>query len=1036
MAARKQATRDDQIGYKQISPRKIAGDVITDFMSGIAGPIASGAISIGEQMFTDNSIEEMVANNEAYNNALNYNPITEEAQLINQKAMQGLGTAVNEGIEYYDRNKDQLTPQVQQTISGVGDWWEELDPRKKFLTGNVATVAEVLPLGGAVKAGLRVGRNAVDRRKLNNAASQVPDEMEYAPLQERLEEMGARQLQVKEKGGNWPTIVGQSSPTSVIETLIRDTYQGFDGQTLNKPGEAAVSAWLRKKGTKYITKEMGTGQGDSLVQMFDQYNLEAAEIPGTMSRDMAPVVHFDPDTSPRMFDPIPPTPSSDTARSKLTSSTPLARRFERIGDDSIHTTTIGELTDSERDELFKNQPFYATAPDTDVVHFLKSEGLGFNLGLDIIADELGNMVDPDNWSHLPAELLMTESDLTKMTMAQASKKVGEVRLWRATEADRVARVEAMEFIENDVVFTDPDFSADTTRTKKGKKKVDVAAGMTFYNIDDVLDNDLAMDACNIIGKDGGWCTQHKNWADDYTKDDKYIVAGLDTEGRSQIQISLRNVLDGEDDVSGTRVIEIDEIQPLENSLSSNKVKEMVKKDPDYLDKVMTSTTKYLNDLDATEDLRKVKLDQVYGEIADISLGVNALPGFAKGSTPSLTRMVNELFGGDGAYTPSIFKLLQRPTRVGQELPRFMTKKQLKEFIEENGTDAQKTVLNSPKASKAPNNAMGRFVNQVRDLRDQLTEFGVATGLDDQLLVNMNVDEVIENRTSLRAMLDSAMDSPETEYQITAARERHADLVNDFQQLQIDNGAAAADLAVYTEDELLNMGVRDLSLLVGERIDFANNLMDAQIDEAGMLDDAAPDEEILGDLLDQANAPDYTLEDYRDLALTDAGVMDNDRLQGMHAMVQASGWDETGEIRVDLTDPLMNDGVWPERFDELREHALGWTERFAEGLETIDSAVDGLFLQAANAADRQWFINNYSSIRQMILDGHVPNADGTFNYDNGVRLAQGGHVTYNPEQISKLSESLLAGNYYEGGPVTYDFNKINQLAERLMETSNV
>ena len=199
---KKQATRDDTIGYNAPNLRRVVGDVITDFASGIFGPIASSAISLGEQAFTDNTIEEMVANNEAYNDALNFNPRTKEAQAVNKGAMQGLGTVVNEGIEYYDRNKKHLSPEVQQSIAATGQAWEDLDPRTKFLIGNAATVGEVLPIGGAVRAGLRVGRNAVDQRNLNAAAEQVPSESSYRPLQDRLEEMGARQLQVREPGDN------------------------------------------------------------------------------------------------------------------------------------------------------------------------------------------------------------------------------------------------------------------------------------------------------------------------------------------------------------------------------------------------------------------------------------------------------------------------------------------------------------------------------------------------------------------------------------------------------------------------------------------------------------------------------------------------------------------------------------------------------------------------------------------------------------------------------------------------------------------
>ena len=224
---KKQATRDDTIGYNAPNLRRVAGDVITDFASGIFGPIASSAISLGEQAFTDNTIEEMVANNEAYNDALNFNPRTKEAQAVNKGAMQGLGAVVNEGIEYYDRNKKHLSPEVQQSIAATGQAWEDLDPRTKFLIGNAATVGEVLPIGGAVKAGLRVGRNAVDQRNLNAAAEQVPNESSYRPLQDRLEEMGARQLQVREPGDNNFLNEFDSNVLSRPDSAIFTTEDGY-----------------------------------------------------------------------------------------------------------------------------------------------------------------------------------------------------------------------------------------------------------------------------------------------------------------------------------------------------------------------------------------------------------------------------------------------------------------------------------------------------------------------------------------------------------------------------------------------------------------------------------------------------------------------------------------------------------------------------------------------------------------------------------------------------------------------------------------
>jgi hypothetical protein len=94
-------------------------------------------------------------------------------------------------------------------------------------------------------------------------------------------------------------------------------------------------------------------------------------------------------------------------------------------------------------------------------------------------------------------------------------------------------------------------------------------------------------------------------------------------------------------------------------------------------------------------------------------------------------------------------------------------------------------------------------------------------------------------------------------------------------------------------------------------------------------------------------------------------------------------------------------------------------------------MDDLFLIASDR-DREFIVNNYSDIKLMIMgDDFMTAAD--YNINN---FARGGSVTYNPDEIRRLSENLLAGNYYEGGSVTYNPKQISKLSKQLMETYNV
>ena len=299
--------------------------------------------------------------------------------------------------------------------------------------------------------------------------------------------------------------------------------------------------------------------------------------------------------------------------------------------------------------------------------------------------------------------------------------------------------------------------------------------------------------------------------------------------------------------------------------------------------------------------------------------------------------------------------------------------------------------------------------------------------------NQRMDAQIDADGLLDAQIDAdgILDDPNLDadelYRLGDQQLELVDLRNELMRLQNERGDV--DFA-YTEDEMLNMSYNDLR----ETIDQYNQYPPEEDVLQQILDDFAPAPDNTNATLIDELPVDRTLAEYRDIAYTNNFVSEADRLQGFHAMVETSGFDETGEIRVDRTDALLNDGVWPEEFEELRNDAHRAQFEMLANDTSPDQKLNELFLDAPDRTTREWIVNNYNKIRTMLMNSQVPDDRGNIGDYGG--YARGGAVTYDPDEIRRLSENLLAGNYYKGGPVTYDHNEIKKLSKQLMETYNV
>ena len=208
-----------------------ASDIFADMVSGTVGPIAAAGASLAEQTFTDNTVEELKANNEKYNDFLNYAPRTEGGKEANQSFKDTIGEGAAAVVDYYKENEEDIPDSVKSAVSSAVDTWNDLDEEARFALGNLATVAEVLPMGKAASLAKKGIDNATDARRINNAASEVPDESAYLPVQERLGAMGARQEMAAEvtpiqktaddfqdEGTYYRVVVGDTSFQDIVDS--------------------------------------------------------------------------------------------------------------------------------------------------------------------------------------------------------------------------------------------------------------------------------------------------------------------------------------------------------------------------------------------------------------------------------------------------------------------------------------------------------------------------------------------------------------------------------------------------------------------------------------------------------------------------------------------------------------------------------------------------------------------------------------------------------------------------------------------------
>ena len=224
-------------------------DIAADLISGTFGPIGAAAASLAEQTFTDNTVEEMKANNEKYNDFLNYAPRTDAGKSANEGFLKTMGEGAEAVVDYYNENEEDIPDAIKDTVGSIVDTWNDLDESTRFALGNIATVGEVLPMGKAASLAKKGINNATDARRISNAASEVPDESAYLPLQERLGAMGARQEMAA------PSAVHKNGNPLGIN--VRESKDGTDFADLIVKGDKKYETRDTRSLDPYVGKSVG-----------------------------------------------------------------------------------------------------------------------------------------------------------------------------------------------------------------------------------------------------------------------------------------------------------------------------------------------------------------------------------------------------------------------------------------------------------------------------------------------------------------------------------------------------------------------------------------------------------------------------------------------------------------------------------------------------------------------------------------------------------------------------------------------------------
>jgi hypothetical protein len=1088
----------------------VVGDVLTDFASGIAAPFGAAFLAEGEKLIDNlpfvepSSMEERIANRQMYEDFLNYEPTTTGGQFVNKKFGEGMGYIGKEASEYYDRNKKYLSPEVQQSIAGVGNWWENLNPETKFSAENLFTMAEPLIGGKAVSLvgdAIEGTSNASKIKKLAGEYEQnrpSPSQMQANTdaVQQRLIDAGlpAPMAQVRYRGSNnflkefdygpysgadkvadtlkfnvdmvaWadmddgfrrliregnvdlPVSISALSIDEQVDYLKskaqEEAYNNEDMDATDGPattyfkknfpeefvakierdfpGSKDTNKWINTKLKKYLRTEIGTGQNDSVVKIAGESQSRR------MGGENNPM-HFKNLTSADIRNTRDDYGISPDEIYKLDYDlTNYGNDFgDQIANESL--TDLARIYEGASDQSLYQQPAdsfsnFGLFSDDGTGLYTQQENLQEMLDRNMFIPSLDPetkvfSLDPEIVDNLQLRTLVEGA----REMIDPTNEAGLPENLRRTGA----QLQSMSVGEvSNRVGINRDWQVDKEFEVEKKKLIENLDKGTVYFVDPDFD---------LKGKKLASQDKNLTWI-------KY--------GDTDIESNKKNC----NDVS-TFAGWCTQSSSYAEAYGSGDNRTIVAVDGNGRPHLQATFTRDMGDGVGKGENAPMKIDLRYIKPVENSLDYSMAKSFINRDPDYVEKI------GDGAAN----------------------------FLNQISNDPQYNLIGFIDDGKSDLADLGVFQDRIGWAGDEKLDMAIGEIFGFQRQYRSTEATYEGRRLYEYAMRDAEekgikpprfMTKSILDKFIRDNLRTDIEHINEMYQNQLQFGIDQKNQSVESKQSELAGGIRNildeaednleagLGPPVRPPVNIANQWADAEVDGFGRgLNET---ETQAADQANLAQAPEMTFEDAFEMVnFTDARqVHPFDKLGAMYNLIRYSR-----ESGIEYSNPYMLDGVWPVDYERIRADAEDMQARFQNGTETIQSSINKIFLSQEESFDRMFLVNNYSIIKNMIIQNEVPNSRGEVTAFEDMEVAltteriqqqraasrqaledaqrEIGYESYSADEMDNMlpfeldaarrnviyamQELRGENDFARGGSVSLKYNpeRINQMAERLLQ----
>ena len=1063
------------------SLRNVVGEVATDFVSGMAAPFGSAFLAEGEKFIDGlpfvepSSMEERIANRQMYEDFLNFEPRTTGAQFVNKKFGEGIGYIGKEASEYYDRNKKYLSPEVLQSIAGVGNWWEDLDPETKFSAENMFTMAEPFIGGKAVSLvgdAIEGASNASKIKKLAGEYEQnrpSPSQMQANTdaVQQRLIDAGmpAPMAQVRYRGSN-----------NFLKEFDYGPYSGADKVADTLKFNVDMVAWSdMDDGFKRLIRE---GKADlpvpisalSVDEQVDYLRLQAAE-EAYNNEDMGapdgPATTYFKKNFPEEF------------VAKIERDFPGSKDTNKWINTKLKKYLRTEIGTGQNDSVVKiagESQSRRMGGENNPMHFKNLTSADIRN----TRDDYG--ISPDEIYKLDYDLRNYGNDFGDQI---ANESLTDLARIYEGASDQSLYQQPADSFSNFGLFSDDG----TSRYTQQENLQEMLDRNSFIPSLDPETNVFSLDP-EIVDK-----LQLRTLVEGAREMiDPTNAAGLpENLRRTGAQLQSMSVGEVSNRVGINRDWQVDK----EFEVEKKKLIENLDKGTVYfVDPDFDLKGKKL----ASQDKNLTWIKYGDTEIESNKKNCNDVSTFAGWCTQSSSYA--EAYGSgdnrtivavDGNGRPHLQVTFTRDmgdgVGKGENAPMNIDLRYIKPV--ENSLDysmAQSFINRDPNYVEKIGDGAANFLNQIsNDPQYNLIGFGDEGKSDladlgvfqDRIgwAGDQKLDEAIGEIFGFQRQYGSTEATPEGrrlyEYAMRDAEEKgikpprfmtksildkfirdnlRTDIehIDEMYQNQLQFGIDQKNQSVESKQSELSAQLREVldevdeaEADLGPPVNIANQWADAEVDGFGRGLNEAETQAAGQASLNATPEMDFE-EAFEMVNFTGAINHPFDRLGAMYNLIRYAR-----DSDVEYSNPFMLDGVWPVEYERVRADAEDMQARFQNGTETIQSSINKIFLSQEENFDRMFLVNNYSIIKSMILQNEVPNSRGVSRRALEDAQREIGYEAYSADEMDNMLPFELdaatrnvtdamrelrgENDFARGGAVIakYDADKINKLAQGIM-----